>query len=232
MIRAVVRKELATLWATPIPWVAGALLQAILGLLFVEQLRGRQQATVQPLFPLAGFLLLFSVPVLTMRTFADEARLGTLDLLLAAGVPARVLVGGKWLAAWLSAVAVVVPSLACVALLALYGGPDWGPVASGYVGLLLLTALLSGIGVLASTLSSSQPVAATVTFFSVVLLWFSHVGSEGLSAGGALAHFSISERLRSFAGGALDTSDLAFFTSMTGITLVVAAVVVEARRLR
>src|SRR5262249_2096106 len=76
-------KDLRTTWASPVPYVVGAGFHVALGLLYVNQLQVHEQAIVQPLFPLAGFLLVLTVPVLTMRALAEESRTGTLDLLVA-----------------------------------------------------------------------------------------------------------------------------------------------------
>jgi ABC-2 type transport system permease protein len=88
------------------------------------------------------------------------------------------------------------------------------------------------MGILASTLTSSQPVAAMTALVGGLLLWFAHVGSEAVTTGGVLLHFSISERLRSFAGGVIDTSDVAFFVVVSAGALVLAAAVLDSRRLR
>lgn len=232
MIRAVLRKELAVLFASPLPYVVGALFNAVTGLLYVDQLRGREQALLQPLFPLAAFLLLLAVPVLAMRSFAEERRTGSLDLLLAVPAPVRALVAGKWLAAWLVSVVVTAPTAAFAALVFRYGDPDVGPMASGYLGLLLLTAAVAGVGVLASSLTNSQPVAAMVSLFTVLLLWFSDAGPDTVRIGGVLAHFSLSERLRSFAGGAVDSGDVVFLMVMAAVCLVGAGLAVRRTRRR
>lgn len=232
MTRAIWRKDLAVLWATPVPYVVGALFQAVLGVLFVDQLQGRAQALVQPLFPLAGFLLLVTVPILTMRAFADEARSGTLDLLLAVPVGARPLVLGKWLAATTTLVVVTAPATAYAAMVALFGAPDHGPIIAGFLGLVLLIAALAALGVLASALTTSAPVAAMVTFVVAALLWFSGTASATISAGGLLAHLSLSERLRSFAGGAVDVADVGFLVALTIAGLGLAGAAVQARRQR
>lgn len=229
---AITRKDLAVAWSTPIPYVVGGLLQAILGLLFVDQIQGRLQALVQPLFPLAGFLLLVTVPVLTMRSFADEARSGSLDVLLAIPVPSPALVMGKWLAAWATAVLITAPALAYAALVWLYGDPDRGPVIAGFLGLALLTAALSALGVFASSVTSSQPVAVMIAFVAGAALWFSGSGGSVLRSSGVLSHLSLSERLRAFSGGAVDTADVGFFIAMTIVCLGLTFAAVEARRVR
>ena len=232
MIWRVAGKDLKVLWASPVPYVVGALFHVLLGLLYVSQLENRKQAVIQPMLPLAAFLLLLTVPVLSMRAFAEEARSGSLDLLMAVPVPRWVLVIGKWLATWLTTLAVLAPSLVFVLLLHLYGHPETGPIQAGYLGLVLLCALLASIGVLASALTTSQPLAALVALFVTMALWFAHIGSDAISTSTALARFSLSERLRTFAGGAVDTGDLWFFVFVTAAALIVAAAVLAVRRLR
>lgn len=230
MTRAILGKDLAVLWASPVPYVGGAALQAVLGVLVVDQLQARSQAVLQPLFPIAGLLLLLLVPLLTMRAFAEEARTGTLDLLLAVPVAARPLVLGKWLAAWLTALALLAPALLLAGLVALWGDPDVGPVVTGFLGLALLAGAVAALGTLTSAVTSSQAVAATAAAFLALALWFG--GGVGSGARTALSAVSLSERLRLFSSGAIDTGDAAFFTCLGAACLVLAVTAVDARRLR
>jgi len=231
-VLALTGKDLAVLWATPLPYVAGAVFHALLGLLYVAQLEERQQALIQPMFPLAGFLLVVVVPIVAMRAIADEARTGSLDVLIAADVSRPVLVTGKWLASWVSSLVILLPSVLFVVLLHLYGNPEPGPILAGYLGLVVLAALVTGIGVLASSLTSSAPVALTGALFVGLVLWFAHVGTDSIIANATITRFSLSERLRSFAGGGLDTGDLAFFVLVTVAAMVLTSIALRARRLR
>jgi ABC-2 type transport system permease protein len=232
VIRLVAAKDLRTLWSSPVPYVVGAVFQAALGLLMVDQLAVRDQAVVQPLFPLAGFLLPLVAPALTMRTFADEARTGTLDQLLAVPAPIGRLVVAKWLASWLTTLVLLAPALLFPVLLALWGDPDDGPVITGFLGLALIAAVAAAVGVLASACTESQPIAAMSALFATIVAWFAHVGDAAVGDAGLLAALSLSERLRLFAGGAVDTGDLAFFIVATVIALLAAATAVDLRRLR
>jgi len=232
MTKAIAGKDLRVLWASPIPYIVGALFHVVLGILFIDQLQSRGQALSQPLFPLAGFLLLAVVPLVAMRSMAEEARTGTLDLLQAAPVGSGPIVLGKWAAAWLTIVVVLAPALLFVVLLVWFGHPDPGPILAGFVGLLLMSAALTALGVLASSLTSSLPVAAMIAFFVSLLLWFVHAGGGSSPVGGLLNAFSLSERLRGFAAGVIDAGDVAFFAAMTVGALVIAAAAVDARRLR
>lgn len=219
------------MWSTPIPYVVGALFQAMLGLLFVDQLQGRSQALTQPLYPLMGFLLLVTAPILSMRSLADESRSGTLDLLLAVPVGPAPIVGGKWLATATTVLAVALPSAAYGGMVALFGDPERGPMLAGFLGILLLIAALSAIGVLASALTSSMPVAAMAAFVGSAVLWFAGAAGSTIRAGGVLDHLSLSERLRTFAAGAVDTGDVGFLLALTIACLggAVAAVSLHAR---
>lgn len=232
MIRTVAGKDLRALWATPVPYLLGAGFQAATGLLMVDQLAMRDQAVLQPLFPLAGFLLLLVVPAVTMRAFAEEARAGTLDQLLAVPVPLGRVVVAKWLAAWSTTVAVAAPAGLFAGLAALWGDPDRGPVVSGFLGLALLGAAACGVGVLASACTESQPIAAVTALLACAVAWFAHVGDPAAGDAGLLSAVSLSERLRLFAGGAIDTGDLVFFVAVTVGALLAAAAVLDLRRSR
>lgn len=232
MTRAILKKDLVSLWTSPIPWAVGIVVHLILGLMYASELLARRQALIQPLFPLAGFLLVVAVPIVAMRSFAEEARSGTLDLLQAVPVASGPLVAGKWLATWMTTLGIFAPSAAAVVVLVLYGDPDPGPILAGYLGMALMAASLAAIGVLSSSLTSSQPVAAVMAFFGSMILWFAHVGSQRIATGPLLAHFSISERLRSFASGVIDTADVGFLLLLSFAALAVAATAVDARRLR
>jgi ABC-2 type transport system permease protein len=227
MTRAVLRKELATLWTSPVPWVAGAALQAVVALLFIDQLQARAQAVVQPLFPIAGLLMVVAVPVLAMRAFAEEQRTGNLDVLLAVPVPTVPLAVGKWLAAWLTAVAILLPSLALAGLTALWGNPDTGPIVSGFLGLALLAGAVSALGVLASAATSSQALAALVTILTGLVLWFVGSATGGSSLARALGPVSLSQRMKTFASGGVDSGDVAFFVGVAIVSVLAAAVVVR-----
>lgn len=232
MTAAILRKELKVLWASPLPYVLGTAFNATLGVLGWSQISERGQAVFQPLVPIAGLLLIVVAPVLASRTFAEEIRSGTLELLLAIPVARRSLVAGKYSALVLTLIALASPIALFALLLSLYGSPDLGPIVSGTIGLVLLCAVLAAIGVLASALTSSQPVAAIGGLFVALLLWFAHTGSEGLPIGGFLGAFSISERLRGFAGGVVDAGDVAFFLGASIVALAATSVAVESRRLR
>lgn len=230
--RAVFRKELKVLWASPLPYVLGAVFHATLGILAWGQIAARGQAVFQPVVPIAGFLLLLVAPILASRTFAEEIRTGTLELLLAIPVRRTALVAGKYFAVLATLITLIAPIAVLAFLLSVYGDPDPGPIATGVIGLVALSAALGGVSVFVSSLTRSQPLAAIGSLFAVLVLWFAHTGSEAVAVGGFVGAFSISERLRSFAGGAIDLADVAFFVSVAVVALASSLVAVESRRWR
>lgn len=227
---AVVRKELATLWVTPIPYVTGALFHAALGLLAVDTFQSRAQAVFQPVVPIAAFLLLVVVPIFTMRLIADERRSGTLDVLLAIPVRPLALIAGKWIAAFVSVVVLLVPVSLHAVLLAWWGDPDLGPVVSGMFGLALLAAAAVAVGILASSLTSSQPVAALTASFVLLAGWFLRPATDSVTFRTLTARLSLNERIRTFAGGGIDLGDASFLLALTAVPLLSAAALVFARR--
>jgi ABC-2 type transport system permease protein len=230
--RALFRKELKVAWASPFPYVLGAAFYATLGVLGWSQIVGRGQAVFQPIVPIAGLLLLLVAPILASRTFSDEIRTGTLELLLAIPVSRTKLVAAKYAGVVVTLVALLVPVGGFVLLLSLYGSPDVGPIVTGCIGLVLLAAAIGAVGVFTSALTASQPLAAIGGLFAVLVLWFAHTGSDAVAVGGFLGSLSLSERLRSFAGGVVDLSDVVFFLSVIVLSLAAARVAVESRRWR
>jgi len=229
LARRLLVKELVVLWCTPLPYAAGAVMHATLGLLYLSELQARQQAALAPLVPLAGFLLLVVVPVLAARTVAEERRLGTLDVLDAVPVPRGALVVSKWAATALTALVLLLPAVGFAALLSAWAEPDKGPMVTGLVGLALLALALSAVGVAASAACTQQAVAALVAVALGLALWFAHVEPGAVRTQSVLGRLSISERLRSFAGGALDAGDVVFFLGVVVLALVVAVPLVVPR---
>lgn len=217
------------LWCSPLPYAAGAVLHATLGILYLGELQARRQAALAPLVPLAGFLLLIVVPVIAARTVAEERRLGTLDVLDAVPVRRRTLVLSKWAATAFTALVLLVPAGGFAALLSAWAQPDRGPMATGLVGLALLAVALAAVGVAVSAACTQQAVAALVAVAIGLALWFAHVEPGAVRTQSIIGRLSISERLRSFAGGAFDAGDVAFFVLVVVVALVVAVALVVPR---
>jgi ABC-2 type transport system permease protein len=161
-------------------------------------------------------LLLLTIPVITMRAVAEERRLRTLEMVLTAPVTEIQLILAKYIAS-LSLVAVMlVLSGAYPVTAAIFGEPDWGPIYSGYLGLFLLGAALTGLGLMTSSLAGSQVVAALLSLSLFLVLWiiddFGRLLPDPFDA--FVVNMSLSVHFKPFATGSLFLSDAGYFLTL------------------
>jgi ABC-2 type transport system permease protein len=161
-------------------------------------------------------LFLLMVPIVTMRLIAEERRLRTLEMLLTAPVTDASVILAKFLASLSLVVLMVLLSGAYVVALAVLGAPDWGPLLSGYIGLLLLGAALVSVGLLTSALVSNQVIAAVLSLSVFLLLWIiDHFGWLLPDPFNALSvNLSLLVHFKSFATGSLFLSDAGYFIAV------------------
>ena len=226
-VATLVGKEVRTLFTSPIAYAVIAVFVVLSGYTFTVSLIVAKQATLVHIFFQAAVQLILLVPLITMRQFAEERRSGTLQLLLTAPLREVDIVAAKFIACMVVLLAMTSLTLVYAAILGLYGDPDWGPIYSGYVGLVMLGAALVSIGLMISALTANQIVAAVVSLGLFGILWSIDTLASllpmpfenwmlGLSL---LAHFT------PFAVGAMYLSDLGFFLSviLLGLFLTVRA---------
>jgi ABC-2 type transport system permease protein len=224
---ALVAKELRALFVSPIAYAVIAVFLVLNGYGFAVTLFATKQATLVNVFFQAAVQLVLFVPLVTMRQFAEERRGGTLELLLTAPVREGDIVLAKFAASMGMLLAMVALTLVYAGILARFSTPDWGPIYSGYLGLVLFGAALIAIGLMISALTANQIVAAVVSLGLFGLLWSIDTLASllpqpfenwllGLSL---LAHFT------PFAVGAMYISDFGFFLSVVllGLFLTVRA---------
>lgn len=209
-------KETRALFASPIAYAIMAVFLLLMGYTFTATLFLSKIATLVRDFFQAAMLLLLVVPVITMRLLAEERRAGTLELLLTLPVREIEVVLAKFLASMAVIVAMLAPTLAYPITLQIFGEPDWGPVYSGYLGLILLGGALTSLGLLVSALTANQVVAATVSLGLFLLLWMlDSLGSllpDPYDA--VVVNLSLLAHFTPFATGALYLSDFGFFTTL------------------
>lgn len=217
-------KELRSLFVQPIAWVSIAVFLFVMGYTFVTNLALTRSASLIRIVFQAAVLLLLFVPLLTMRQFAEERRHGTLELLLVTAAHERDLVLAKFLAGMGLIAAMLLPTLVYPTVLAIYGQPDWGPVYSGYLGLLLLAAMLNAIGLALSATTANQVVAATLAIGLSLLLWMIDSLAAVLPApwDEIVLHCSLLAHFQPFATGAMYLSDGGFFVVGTLLGLFLA----------
>jgi ABC-2 type transport system permease protein len=166
------RKELSAALLSPVAWTVAAVFLLVLGYTFALTLFATKVANLNYIFHQMYVLSILLTPVLTMRAFAEERRNDTLELLLTAPVADVWIVLAKFIATWVVMLGIYALSLSYAAVLAWLGEPDWGPIATGYVTLALLAALLVAVGVLASSLTENQVIAAALSLGLFLMLWF------------------------------------------------------------
>ena len=233
---AIASREYASFFRTPLGWVVIALFLALSGIFFSSRvLQPGEPATLRPFFNIWWGLLLVVAPAISMRLFSDEIRTGTIEPLLTAPISEGTVIAGKYAAAVLFLATMLAPSLAYVLILSSLAPIDPGPIAAGYLGILLLGMLYLAVGTLASVLTSSQTLAFLGTLFAFILLDLATaVASSSLPRPIPEILFAISpnQRTADFAKGVIDTANIAFFLATSFWFLAVAAIVLQSRRWR
>jgi ABC-2 type transport system permease protein len=208
-------KELNAAFRSPLGYTIGAVFLLVLGYTFSLTLFATKVANLQYIFHQMYVLSILFIPVLTMRAFAEERRADTLELLLTAPVREIWIVLAKYLASLLLIYAIYALSLIYALILARYGEPDWGPIYAGYLALALHAALLVGIGLLMSSVTESQVVAATLAIGALLMLWFADSVAYLLpSPFDAVAlNLSLIGHFRPMVRGSVFVSDIGYFVS-------------------
>lgn len=227
-------KEIRAYFSSPIAYLLMALFGLISGFFFYsltrffinEGLRAQMmgggagpmsvnERVIAPLLGNASVIGLFLIPLISMRLFAEEKRTGTIELLLTSPVRDWEIVLGKWIGAMFMYACVVGLAALNVALLFVWGSPDWRPILTGFLGLLLQGGCVLAIGTFISSLTRNQIIAGAATFAICLLLWvLSWLSSYEESVWAhALAYCSILVHFEPFSKGVIDTKDLIFYIS-------------------
>lgn len=210
-------KESRALFGSPIAYLVLAVFLVLMGYTFLAFLFLNRNSSLVHIFFQAAVLFLLIVPVITMRQFAEERKSGTLELLLTAPVREIDIVLAKFLASMAVNGVMLVCTLVYAVILHVYGKPDWGPIYSGYLGLVLLTAALVAMGLTISALTANQIVAAVLSLGLFLLLWMLDTLAALLPypLDNIVTHFSLLAHFTPLATGALYLSDIGFFMSLT-----------------
>ncbi|MFB3058271.1 MAG: ABC transporter permease subunit [Gammaproteobacteria bacterium] len=228
MIFTIARREIITMFLSPLAWVILGVIQVVLGFMFLslldnyailqpqlmrlENTPGVTDIVVAPLFQLAAIILLMIMPLITMRSFAEEKRNKTLTLLISSPLSMTEIVLGKFLGLFLFVFFLV--SLLMLMPLSLYMGTalDTGKLVSIYLSMLLLLSSFAAIGLYLSSLTDNQTIAAVSTFGALLMLWI--IDWVGETAGGGqnvAAYLSILRHHQSMLEGVFNFSDLAYY---------------------
>jgi ABC-2 type transport system permease protein len=250
-ISAIAGKELRGYFASPIAWVMMGLFALIFGFFFISylswfvtnsmqsQFGGAPQMNVndrllRPLLSNASVIVLFLLPMVTMRTYSEEKRSGTIELLLTSPLKDMEIILGKFIGALGLYLALLVVTLFYVAILFIYGNPEWRPLVAGYLGLILLGGCFIALGLFISSTTKNQMVAGAATFILSLLFWIVSwpAESSGPTMAAILRYLSITEHFDDFSKGVIDTKHVIFYASFIAFGLFLTLRSVDSERWR
>ena len=244
------RKELNSYFASPVAYVVMALFAFTFGFIFYistlyfMQMSNDPQMGNRPLnmnemivpgvLSTMSIIVLFLLPLLAMRVFAEEKRSGTMELLITSPVTDNAIVVGKWLAVMILYTSVVLVGALSLLFLFLYGKPDWRPIAIGLLGLLLQGSALLSIGTFLSSTTKNQIIAGVAGIVLFFLLWAVGWGSEFDTSwfGQFRGYLSATKHTEAFAKGVLDFKDVVYYLSLTFLGLFLTSRSLESLRWR
>jgi ABC-2 type transport system permease protein len=245
-IWTIAKREYKLYFSSPIAYAVAFLILSIISLIFVLNLWAilsdpysayntppNAQMVTSPI----AFLLVLSTPALTMRLFADEIRMGTMELLLTAPVRDHELAIGKWLGSFLFVLTLLAVSLVFPFILNLMIDPgiDQVLMLSGYLGVILLASAFLGLGVGISSLFSNQIAAFFTTIVLLVIMWWL-IGAPAnfMSSGGdVFRYLDMSGHFyNNLNQGLITPGDIVYYLSVTALGLFVATTAIEIRRWR
>jgi ABC-2 type transport system permease protein len=214
-------KEERALFSSPIAYVVITVFLLIMGYSFTLTLFVGHAPSLVHLFYQMFVLFLLTVPVITMRLVAEERKLRTIELLLTSPVSEVQIIFAKFAASFSLLIVMLALSTIYAMVLAYYGNPDWGPIFSGYLGLALLGSALVSVGLLTSSLTTNQIIAALLSLSLFLMLWiidsFGYLLPEPFDS--LFVNLSLAVHFRPFATGSLYLSDAAFFVTATLVAL-------------
>ena len=252
-IYAILKKELASYFGSPVAYVVVTIFLLISGYLFysafaffsmisyrsmgnpsILQQLNVTEGVIRPLYGNMSVILLLMIPLLTMRLFSEEKKTGTIELLLTYPVKDSEAILGKFLACvsflfFMLALTVLYPLLVI-----LFAKPEAGPILAIYLGLFLMGMSFIALGTFASTLTENQIIAASITFGTLLLLFVIGWASSfvGNTFGKILEHLSVMEHFGNFSKGIIDTKDVIFYIDFTVFFLFLTACSLDSKKWR
>lgn len=238
----IAKKDLRTYFTSPIAYILMGVFSFIMGFMFFSILQiyimqssqyqsygmggkgpNLTDALVRPVFGNMNVVLLFMVPFITMRLFAEEKRNNTIELLFTAPVSLMDIILGKFFSALGFVGVLVALTLPYPIALAMATQPDWGVLFLAYLGTMCMISVYVAVGLLCSSLTENQIVAGVLTFgiilFFWIIKWISFSSGGGSVFADILSYLSIVDHYEDFSRGVLNTKDLVFFGSGVGLLL-------------
>lgn len=249
---AILKRELYVYFSSPIAYVVVTIFLLLSGYFFysafayfsmvsMQAMRmpgvGGINVTEMVLLPTLGnmsVIMLLMMPLLTMRLFAEEKKAGTLELMLSYPVRETELLFGKFTACIVVFFIMLVPTFLYPLFVWFYAEPDIGPILTGYLGLFLMGTAFIALGIMVSSATENQIVAAAISFGAILMFWL--IGwSEafvGPVLGKVLSHISLLEHFETFSRGVIDTRDIIYYINFNILFLFMTMRSLESKRWR
>jgi len=231
-ILSIFYREYKSYFNSPIAYIFIVGFLCISGLLFGLNLLSSQEATLRYFLGNTIFILMFVVPALTMRSFSEEKKTGTIEVLMTLPVKDYQVILGKFFAAFSFYVLMLLLTFSFPLTISLIGNPDMGVMIANYTGLLLFGAALVSIGIYASILTENQIVAFMITLGTILVLFF--VNALGYILGESISEFlnyiSLNTHFDDFSKGLIDTKHIVYYISVSFIFLFLSLNVLESRK--
>jgi ABC-2 type transport system permease protein len=251
-VMAIAQREIKAYFGSPIAYVVIGFFALVFGYFFYAllvyfdrqsmQMAGMggpqsvniNEQLVRPVFLNSSVIILFVLPLITMRTYSEEKRSGTIELLLTAPLTDLQIIMGKFLGAMALYGAMLAVTLIHIGVLFAFGQPEWRPVVTAYLGMLLMGGCFISLGLLISSLTKNQIVAGMITFAVFLMLWVINwiASFTGPTTQAVLNYLSITGHLDDFTNGVLDTRHLVYYVSFIAFGLFLTARSVDTERWR
>ena len=228
---AITKKELTAYFKSPIAYIILVITIAIFNIFFFMIIDSNREATLRDVFKVMEFLFVFIVPLLTMKTFAEEKATGTMEFLMTTPTTNTAIVFGKFLGSFLFFTLIMILTSAYYFIIEYFAAPDRMATLTGYLGVWLEGAMFIAIGLLISSLTRSQIVAAICTYVILFMLYFSASFlqyTEG-TIETLVRYVSTLNHSENFAVGLITTSDLIYYLGGILFCLVLTRLSIENR---
>ena len=230
-IFAVMKKDLKDYFNSPIAYIVITIFLVFVGFFFFKDFFLYNQAEMRSFFQLMPLMLSFVIPAVTMKLFSEERLSGSFEILMTLPVSSKDIVIGKFLAGTIFAVVMIAPTFLYVITVIFLGSPDFGPIIGGYIGVILLSAAYTSIGLLASSFTRNQIVAFISAWAVCFFLWLIDKILFFIPAKlGFLTYMGSDYHFQNIAKGVIDSRDLIYFISVCVLALMFTVKAVEDRR--
>ena len=219
----IMSRELKSYFSGPIGYIVTGLFLVINGLIFFAAFFLQNRADLRNFFSMLPIMLSFFIPAVTMRVFAEEKRVGSIETLMTLPVRELDVVTGKYLAVFIESLIMVAPTLFYAVTAEIFGSPDYGPIIGGYIGAVFICAAFAAIGLFSSSITKNQIIAFAVAMAICLALTFIESFLVFLPDGivKLFSFLSASVHFGSISKGILDTRDILYFISLTALFFVI-----------